>query len=659
MAPAIATPTEAVDAALRGACAPLYLQLQRRVRAELLERLPREGCPVVVLCSTLEGLGAELHQLGALLELRQAVTRSAPNQEAYERALLETARLLGANRAELKKDRAAISRWLNGETLLERGRRRANRLRRIEQLGVLALAQLLREAAPGEVPAEAASLLEGLLLGGLKRLDHPLIEREYVRAADAALRHLETPRVLLDALFEVARDPRRDLWSQCRALKSLLQSDPERGLRLAQGRLLRPVRRSQSAFYLRRFVLDDCLGSFPLERRLELIKEVLRGPDPSAHVRQGAVLALGRLPCGVAWSTFVEEVLDREEPAPQVTASANLVLAAWTEADPDPGVRLAAWCDWLAAQDERLVVQIGLERFGRTCETLLATGRLAAATLRPLAGALLAAGTARGWNVTEKRRAERVLGGIEAVATPRFAELRHALEPALRTLAAGQTLELGWSGEDEAVSPDELGAFLAWASRDCEGFYAEARRAGYRITACGKPVVRAWRILHETFTPAPDKRQGHPTGHLRGWLRPGSIRAHSELLGEESPTRTPGEPVICREEGSWRRFLPLVDDFLDSLGREQVSVYSDQGVVRITPPRGLARWRTWLQVTLRYPRLSALRNEVRLGNPELDPGVYVETFRELGFKVEFEALGPALHSSAAAYFTTSSQEDLE
>jgi len=636
-----------VSEAFSRARTPMFLQLQGRVISELLGRLPEDphqGQVIPVLTAALAKIDGEVAAIAAHLELQETVVRVAPTRAAYERALLETARFLGGSDAA--GDRAALSRWLDWDALLERGRRRSNRLRRLEQLGATALAQLLSEVAPGELVPPPAQL-EGVLLEGVLRLRHPLVEREYVRAAGAALPHLEgRAQALQEAILNLARDPRRDLWSQRYALEALLNLDPARGLRVAESRLLRPVQRAANAFYLRRYILDECLDRFPEPRRLELVEAVLTA-DPSPHVRQGAVLSLGRVDPTLAWDPCRRLLLeDSRETCVEVRASVNLVLAAWSLARPREF--LSPWVEWLARRSEPLVARVGLARMADTLEALLRERRLTREEGLRFAETLVVGGEGLGWDVPTRRRAEELWARVEVVCQESFAALAEELEPRLRELAGGEALDLRCSVEE--VSPQELGRFLAWTSLQSEGFYAERRSFGYRITARGRPSLRAWRILHETRNPAPDKRQGHPVGHLRGWLRPGSIRAHSALLGEESPTRIPGEPVVCREEGSWRRFLPLVDDFLDALGREEVSIHSSEGLVTISAPRGWKGWRAWFRITVRYPRLSALRNEVRLGNPELDPGAYVTAFRELGFRVEFCPSVPPESSSAAAYF---------
>lgn len=146
---------------------------------------------------------------------------------------------------------------------------------------------------------------------------------------------------------------------------------------------------------------------------------------------------------------------------------------------------------------------------------------------------------------------------------------------------------------------------------------------------------RLWRFLHELTHPATDKRQNH--SHVSGRIYFTHNYIASPNVAEVSQTRVPGEPLHIAEEGHWRPFLPLVDQFISSLDQgwptRSVNIYHVTGVTRIVPPGSLfKRLYARAALTLRFRYYAELRNWHSQSSNK--PQHYLHEIRKLGFKVE-------------------------
>jgi hypothetical protein len=298
-------------------------------------------------------------------------------------------------------------------------------------------------------------------------------------------------------------------------------------------------------------------------------------------------------------------------------------------------------------EKDPLPLRVGLNRLGEAFEEMIPAGRLPAVEAENAALDLLRSGTERGWPLASRRQAEELLERARVAAMPEFRAFREDVVPRLWDMDPGTEIDLLTGAPLEAM---RLGALLAWLSRRTEGLYARPLGEGrWRIRVGMKRVFKLWRFLFESVRPAPDKRQAF--SHVTGREVEGVVRAHSALMGEESPTKVPGEPIKIPAEGGWRRFLPPVDDFLDALARGTLRVFSSEGVATIVPPaeRKAAKAAYWT-ITKKYGEIFALREQCRLDNPEVDPSAFVNRFRGLGFQVGWMPYAPAGLGTADAYY---------
>ncbi len=162
---------------------------------------------------------------------------------------------------------------------------------------------------------------------------------------------------------------------------------------------------------------------------------------------------------------------------------------------------------------------------------------------------------------------------------------------------------------------------------------------------------RLWRFLHELKHPATDKRQHH--SHVTGRTYFTHNYVAAPYVAEVSQTRVPGEPLHMSEEGHWRPFLPLVDQFISSLDQgwptRSVNIYHVTGITRIVPPSSLFKRlvaRTLL--TTRFRHYAELRNWHAQSAHK--PQHYLNEIRKLGFTVE--------HNTFTSEFTATPYPEL-
>jgi poly-gamma-glutamate synthase PgsB/CapB len=187
--------------------------------------------------------------------------------------------------------------------------------------------------------------------------------------------------------------------------------------------------------------------------------------------------------------------------------------------------------------------------------------------------------------------------------------------------------------------PEQLGRLLAILSQEDFSHDIAKTYLGYRLVKGTQFGTRCWRIWHEFRHPSPEKRQAfrHTIGRISG----ATLRAPSQIMGELSPTKVPGEPLYLPEEGGWRPYLPLVDDFISALNLswlrpQTVSFYTSEGITQIRPPTSpWRRVRTAFQLARHFAKFAQLRNWSAQHTAR--PSAYIQALQELGFTVSFHA----------------------
>ncbi|MCC6737481.1 MAG: hypothetical protein IT452_00430 [Planctomycetia bacterium] len=601
-----------------------------------------------------------VQEIESHLGIQEAALRFASSAVEREAVYLETCRFLRRTPAQLRGDKAAFSRFMDWEAIVELARRAQRGARRYQQTLVFLAARALARCGPDR-GRTAADVMERTGFTDIfqREIQQRLpvhLEREWIDAVVAILRAHRNPKKgvpidpgILHALAVRAQNPWSDVWVQCGALYAWLLASPQDALRLARQRLRSPDPRIRDDIFVRRFLVEKAEEVLDENGSMELIQSALVGPDPSPHVRQGAILALGNRDPEKSWPVLREHVLMREDwdPVPEVRASINLVLARWAVLPRGADIALQEWRLFFERETDRLPLAVAVKHAGNALEHLVGFGQLDPRVAEQFVLELLEKAVQKGWALPVRASIEEMLERVRVAALPGFSAFRDQVVSIL--FESNREDQVDVAVDDPAVTDEIFGRFLAWLSRRHYGLYAMKRGKGWRVTVGHQRRWRLWRWIHETLNPAPDKRQA--ISHVRARRYEGTIRAHAWGLGEESPTKVPGEPIQMPAEGGWRRFLPLPDDFLDSLEFGQVRVFSSEGIVTITPPAAKrAVWKLRWRMARDYPALAALREQARYGNAEAPPNAYIEKLRTMGFRVDFQPHAPPELSLALPYF---------
>ncbi len=195
----------------------------------------------------------------------------------------------------------------------------------------------------------------------------------------------------------------------------------------------------------------------------------------------------------------------------------------------------------------------------------------------------------------------------------------------------------------EKIAPALKGAVndASWLARSIAVVAADDWGVGVRVTAKKMivwrgdfPVTKTWRVLHEFFNRAPNKRQGKR--HTVGRKMQGDFRAPPAHLDEATATTVPGERIFVDSRKSWGPYLPSVEDFLDC--NRRVSISTCLGITEIQPADSfVARLKQKAQLTKRYRELAAMRQACLGANETAEMTRYVNEMRAMGFTVEFKA----------------------
>ena len=590
------------------------------------------------LMASLSGQRARLSALRTLRDdFNGRYNRSIDENEQREH-ILAFCRELGASEKELQEDRKALDRWFGHDGLMDRFRKRFAETERqlcfvLDRLGVMA-ARGVAEAGSGEARLFWQRI--ALEKGVVPLLVHDGDNRVCVAAFNCLATVIRSlPAVegtesvsgsTLQFVYRCALEPGRHVWLQSVAL-DLLSCISLPSLETAlRKRIGEPSSLSDDIFVRRRAVaiLGRVLPNAP--SLADLLPVVMA--DPSEYVRQA-------LPVAVRHDPVLLERIALKDSSPQVRAAAVLAILPLNGGSLVQGG--AGFLRRVMEQDDDpFVLRVCLKVAGDSIELLGEQGNEA---------------MAREWS-------ETLLPGIRHLHQQAFplpvrrwaAQTRERLwclsDPERRALHAGLARELSSMGEGRwrtlpapLTDPHDEGTLGRVAALLCQdGFGCELSRRGrkYRILKGHRFRFSWWRLIHELLTPTPDKRQAF--SHTVGRHFFGEIRTPSAIMAEVSPTKVPGEPLFMAEEGGWRPYLPLPDEFLSALQgllpQPAARIVTSEGVTEIAPPRSLPRrLRAALTLTLRFARYARLRNWHSDGLTP--PGEYLDAMARLGFTVRF------------------------
>jgi gamma-polyglutamate synthase len=586
---------------------------------------------------------------GLQSDFNQKYSRAVSERERREQ-ILQLARRLGSTRSQLRKDREAFQRWFGYDTIVERVSRRISeceyeltfllnilggigpfalfeagdalsqdRFWNLFNLGDLLKALLVFRGDP-RVRIQAFKCLAGCVAALL-----PDVKNQAVDAGTLAL------------IYRSSLDTSQQAWTQCEALRLLAVIDSDSFTKALKQRLTNPGA-GEDLFFRRRAV--QMLGEY-LPVHCELVDLIpIVCTDPSPYVRQGLTMAVGLLLArpGEVWSEAQAlswaRSLALSDPSPQVRAAmlTELTTACVVERL-EPTVTL--FTQHFAQEEDSFVLRSGLRTVAALTEKFAEGGLLKEAaqlmngvlpsieTLHQTASDL----SVRRWAAMARERV-LIATNIEA------AGLKQKLQDILKGTKFGGSRRLPRS-IIQGVNEELLGRVLSVMSQEDFGLSLRYGISGPRITRGEVFGFRFWRLLHEFFSPAPDKRQGFR--HTIGRKTEGDLRTPSAIVSELSQTKVPGEPLFMASECGWRPYLPLADDVLTSakrwFSRKAIKFFTAEGVTELKPPRSLfRRVIAGFALTLRFPKYAGLRNWSEDAN--MKPDSYVRALEDLGFTVQ-------------------------
>ena len=651
-----------------------HLRRERWLQGEIRGQQQRQGSQAPrFLCDFLvfklhEEL-EQLKQLKATNKLFQRNVASATTVRDRREIILHFAAELGATPNELEADEAAFSRWFDEEAVSDRFFRKIGE-REMQVsfvLGRLAEATVhvfhrsmeFSAASTGGLPADQAQRLSGIWgrLGIESAIFSSLIYEGDSRIHVAAIRAMRVmlqsvpPNVavqllsqqMLNFIDRAARQRNSEVWLQCEAITILATLLFPMAVSVMKLRLEKPGEGDD--FFVRQHIwalIGDRIRLFPDEPPgVEVVV------DPSPFVRQTMA--------NVAFFSNIDQVHQYwcdsalTDPDPKVRASAMTVgmrkrltpqqyldflklLPRVLESETDPFVlRAAAWS--AATSTNNLLERI--EALSGSDESQ-ASFTMEAIVRKQILPALLKIQEQHP-STAVRRWACQACERIWSILDPEIRRLVEQLKPELRKIRIGKSkyFPMAWFSWIDDIT---LGRLFAVLSQDDFGYDIQKTLLGMRITRGPSFGFRLWRFLFEVTRSATDKRQGHR--HTIGRISTATLRAPSQITGELSQTKVPGEPLVIGDDGTWRPFLPLADDFvsiinLSWLKSQTVSFVSAQGVTHVTAPQAFAqRAKACWKLTLGLPQYAEPRN---FDGDEVKSRKYLESFEELGFSIEFHA----------------------
>lgn len=575
-------------------------------------------------------------------------------REEKKRILLDYAKSLGRSPRDLKGDASACDRFLDEAAMNQRCQRQVGEREQYIEYKLKRLGHLVRHTL-GLIDVSETSVRGFWKRLGIEPIMHEVLDHPGdVRLRRAAIKSLRMavqgmPRsiatnILLETTVQRARslaeDRSADVWMQTEALQLMCQCAPEEGDELLRDRLTN-VDTGDDRFVRRAAIRSLSLRISHAPRLSELFSSVAH--DPSAFVRQQLPSAVLRASMDVA-EYWLHHLLLDEENAKVRAATLRELLDAPPVWSPNRYV-LQMLSKVLDQERDEFVLRVALhvsaEWLCRSIKAVQSDGkRIDRRELESIYGRELLPQLRQLQSSAESIRvrrwacqaAERIWCELDHSAR----QLRDTLQPIVESIPVGKSKPIASQllVENDAAT---FGRVLALLSQNDFGLDLRAGWRGYRIQRGPTFGARWWRVIHEWRRPATDKRQA--VSHTIGRVSRGVIRAPSSVLSEISQTKVPGEPLYIPNEGGWRPYLPLLDDFLSVLDLKTwragtVRFFSPQGITEVTAPRRFPqRLRAALRITWSFEHLAALRN---YRDEENRPAHgYIEALRDQGFDIQF------------------------
>ncbi|MCB1050686.1 MAG: hypothetical protein KDC71_08800 [Acidobacteria bacterium] len=564
--------------------------------------------------------------------LTQRFPKRVMEQEKAQELIL-FARVMGARGWGLFQDRRALKRHLDFDAMSDRYLQKKRFAERniafyVSRMGVMAQESI-------QSTSEVENLWRRLELE--KRLrplweytanDH--LRRDAFAAYTRAFRALPPSfqrRAFSDQmthyLFRTAMELKEQVWFHIEAIRLLVDIDTQAFIQVAK-RWFSDTQQPDALFVRAR--ITQTWGNFlNIYPELQDMAPMILA-DPSPFVRQTFARAIIKGPA--AWfQPILQHVL--RDACPQVQAAALLGFNDCLETCPK-GWLLTEWLVLFNESQDVWLKRVALKVAGQLAphldppESARLGESLNQARLGPLPTPL-------------RRQVAMVLEQIWAKTDPQARDLLKILAEWIQTIPSGQRKLLPEAFKNQ--DPELLGRCLSLLAQNDYGLDLEFTLRGPALRRGPTFGFRFWRAWHEFKNTDPAKRVG--VSHTQGRLSTGQMRAPSAILAELTPAKVPGEPLHLPQEGGWRPYLPLVEDFISlldfNLASKPIRFFHAEGITEVRPPSSVTkRLRAYWQLAFRYREFAAYREwTLQSGH---GPDAYLRAIQSLGFKVHLQAL---------------------
>lgn len=585
---------------------------------------------------------ASLHRLSTEFSKRYTGALTLNEKRSH---ILDFAKQLGASAWQIQGDHRAFSRWFEADAVTERYQKRVAAFEKeitfcLERLGILYVWYEQNTAKTADVRSAWASLhMEDMII--------PLLDYEgdtRVRVAAfhclAALCQTMTREVMagkidqsiVQYLFRAALEHQESVWIQTEALL-LLEKLSLESLEKALRARFEQVEEGDDLFVRSRAV--QLIG-----KNLRILPNLKKlfpklASDPSPFVRQRFIRIM---------ECFSDDELKEwlpqlvfQDHVPAVRAAGILKINDFLEKPSLFAFLLQSLKDVFGRETDDFVLRVSLKV---TVDGLRQLIEMERADEKALWYETLVESIndlhANSHDFSVKRWASQTREQMWCEYDRRARNLKNYLQPQLANLKPGRRK---WFSRKVLQSPNDftLGRVLSVMGQDDFSYSFKRGMLGIGIRRGDRFGFRLWRMIHEFFRPAPDKRQAFP--HTIARIFPEPYQCPSAIMSELTSTKVPGEPLMMPKESGWRPYLPLVDHVYSCMDEipwmfPQTAIFSSEGITEMRPSKFfLLRWWGKIRLITGFPRFSALRNWEE--NSQQSPAMYVNALRKLGVQIDF------------------------
>lgn len=576
--------------------------------------------------------------------------------EEKQKLMLDFLESIDFDKKRLKGDRKAFKRYMGFDVISERYRKFILHEEILQKLAIDVIGSLTAKTLERNTGDRARDVEISSYILSTFQLQRFLLDRtrrtrrwQNKVAAFAALgkiiRAIPESEKLQMLGFDTVRfitqyclDVSENIWIQIGALRLLSELSRNECVRAFGVRLLENENDISDNLFVRKAILQLIGEGFVDSYGFGILRKLVDRKDESEYVRIQLMKTLALFPSaearrllkGFANGNFDEDCAQvRAQAVIEWTNLGKTAAETSDEALLKESVEMLTWA--ITDGNDLFVQRIALEEAAQLCncrEEILNKGQVDALDKRIL-DAISEVLSGEGFDVKLKRWAGEAWEQITVKTLPEYKMLSQTLLPKIDELREGEStiISRSYLSEDENC----LGRVLSFLSRESFGLYVEMGQKQVKLVRGDRWKRTLWRLLHELRNLSPDKRQAF--SHLVARKPVGTIRAHPGMLAELTRTKVPGERLYIEYEGSWRRFIPLLDDYLSLSRRKfagrEVKLFSSCGITTIQSPKSwFSNARNYLKISWNYARIASLRNANPVDREHVDPKVYIDTMRE-------------------------------